>query len=170
MLRLEGLRKKLGALVVTDDPDLRRQAERIARRHRARKAPARRRLINQISGLVAPDAGSIVFAGRDITTLPMHARAGMGLARTFQVSSILPGFSALENVALAVQARSGSSFRLVGCAATEPALNGPAMAALADVGLGRARAHARRAALAWGKTGARTRHCARDGAETAVAR
>jgi branched-chain amino acid transport system ATP-binding protein len=70
-------------------------------------------LINQISGLVAPDAGSIVFAGRDITALSMHARAGLGLARTFQVSSILPGFSALENVALAVQGRSGSKLLLL---------------------------------------------------------
>src|SRR5262249_47816132 len=97
-------------------------------------------LINQISGLVAPDAGSILFGGRDITGLPAHARAAAGLARLFQVSSILPGFSALENVALAVQSRCGSSFRVLGRAAAEDALNGPAMAALADVGLGE-RAH-----------------------------
>jgi branched-chain amino acid transport system ATP-binding protein len=62
------------------------------------------------------------------------------LARSFQVSSILPGFSALENVALAVQSRAGSSFRVLGRAAREAALNGPAMAALADVGLAE-RAH-----------------------------
>ena len=134
MLHLEGLRKKFGALVVTDDLtfDVRsNELHAVIGPNGAGKTT----LINQISGLVAPDAGSIVFAGRDVTALPMHARAGMGLARTFQVSSILPGFSALENVALAVQARSGSSFRLMGGAATEPALNGPAMAALADVGL-----------------------------------
>src|SRR5262249_52168688 len=59
---------------------------------------------------------------------------------SFQVSSILPGFSALENVALAVQSRAGSSFRVLGRAAREAALNGPAMAALADVGLAE-RAH-----------------------------
>src|SRR5262249_13852446 len=97
-------------------------------------------LINQISGLVAPDSGSILFGGRDITGLPAHARATAGLARSFQVSSILPGFSTLENVALAVQSRCGSSFRVLGRAAAEDALNGPAMAALADVGLGE-RAH-----------------------------
>src|SRR5262245_3741655 len=97
-------------------------------------------LINQISGLVAPDAGTILFAGRDITALPMHARAELGLARSFQVSSIVPSFSALENVALAVQARSGSSFRLLGRAAAEAALNDPAMAVLTDVGLA-SRAH-----------------------------
>jgi len=107
-------------------------------------------LINQISGLAAPDAGSILFAGRDITALPVHARAGLGLARTFQVSSILPGFSALENVALAVQARTGSSFRVLGNAAMEPALNGPAMDALADVGLAE-RAHMRAGQLSHGE-------------------
>jgi branched-chain amino acid transport system ATP-binding protein len=97
-------------------------------------------LINQMSGLTAPDAGVILFAGRDITALPVHARAALGLARSFQVSSILSGFSALENVALAVQSRAGSSFRFFGRAADEAALNGPALAALADVGLAE-RAH-----------------------------
>src|SRR5229473_3475595 len=97
-------------------------------------------LIDQISGLIAPDAGKIRFAGRDVTALPMHARARLGLARSFQISSVLAGFSALENVALAVQARGGSSFRVFGRAAAEAALNEPAMAALADVGLA-ARAH-----------------------------
>jgi branched-chain amino acid transport system ATP-binding protein len=70
----------------------------------------------------------------------VHARAALGLARSFQVSSILSGFSALENVALAVQSRAGSSFRFFGRAADEAALNGPALAALADVGLAE-RAH-----------------------------
>ena len=71
-------------------------------------------LINQISGLLAPDAGRIVFAGEDITRLPVHARAARGLARSFQITSILPRFSVLENVALAVQARHGTSFRFFG--------------------------------------------------------
>lgn len=134
ILRLERLRKKFGALIVTDDLtfDVRpNELHAVIGPNGAGKTT----LINQISGLVAPDAGSILFAGRDITGLPMHARAALGLARTFQVSSILPGFSALENVALAVQSRSGSSFRVLGNAAEEPVLNGPAMEALADVGL-----------------------------------
>ena len=64
----------------------------------------------------------------------MRARA-RGLARSFQITSILPRFSALENVALAVQARPGSSFRFFGRAADETELNEPALAALAQVGL-----------------------------------
>src|SRR5262249_41379690 len=107
-------------------------------------------LLNQISGLVAPDAGAIVFAGRDITALPAHARAALGLARSFQITSILPGFSALENVALAVQARAGSSFGLFGHAAHEADLNAAAMAALDDVGLS-ARAHVSAGRLSHGE-------------------
>jgi branched-chain amino acid transport system ATP-binding protein len=139
MLRLEGLRKNFGALVVTDDLtfDVRpNELHAVIGPNGAGKTT----LIDQISGLLAPDSGRILFAGRDITALPMHARAALGLARSFQVSSIVPGFSALENVALAVQARSGSSFRVLGRAATEASLNDPAMAALADVGLAQ-RAH-----------------------------
>jgi branched-chain amino acid transport system ATP-binding protein len=134
VLQLEKVRKKFGALVVTDDLTL----DILPNELHAVIGPngaGKTTLINQMSGLIAPDAGRIVFAGRDVTGLPAHARAGLGLARSFQVSSILPGFSALENVALAVQARAGSSFRLLGRADAEAALNGPAMAALTDVGL-----------------------------------
>jgi branched-chain amino acid transport system ATP-binding protein len=139
VLRLEKLSKAFGALRVTDDLTL----EVLPHELHAVIGPngaGKTTLINQISGLLAPDSGTIRFAGRDITGLPMHARAGLGLARSFQVSSILPGFSALENVALAVQSRAGSSFRVLGRAASEVELNGPALAALADVGLAE-RAH-----------------------------
>ena len=60
-------------------------------------------LIGQLAGEIRPDAGRIYFAGRDITSLPVHRRAALGLARSFQMTSIFPGFSALDNVALAVQ-------------------------------------------------------------------
>ena len=139
VLRLENLRKAFGALIVTDDLSL----ELMPGELHAVIGPngaGKTTLIDQISGLIAPDAGTIRFAGRDVTALPMHARARLGLARSFQLSSVLAGFSALENVALAVQARAGSSFRVFGRAAAEAALNEPAMAALADVGLA-ARAH-----------------------------
>jgi len=139
VLRLKNLRKAFGALVVTDDLSL----ELMPGELHAVIGPngaGKTTLIDQISGLIAPDSGTIRFAGRDVTALPMHARARLGLARSFQLSSVLAGFSALENVALAVQARAGSSFRVFGRAAAEAALNEPAMAALADVGLA-ARAH-----------------------------
>ena len=133
-LRLQKLRKSFGELVVTDDLSLDLmpcELHAVIGPNGAGKTT----LINQISGLIAPDAGTILFGDRDITGLPVHARAALGLARSFQVSSVLSGFSALENVALAVQSRAGSSYRVLGRAAAEPALNDPAMAALADVGL-----------------------------------
>ena len=111
VLRVEHLRKSFGGLRVIDDLSLEvapGELHAIIGPNGAGKTT----LINQISGLIAPDAGRIVFAGRDVTALPAHARAADGLARSFQVTSILPGFTALENVALAVQARAGSSVRM----------------------------------------------------------
>ena len=134
LLRLDKVSKSFGGLVVTDDLSLDimpRELHAVIGPNGAGKTT----LINQISGLLRPDAGSIVFAGRDVTRLPFHARAALGLARSFQITSIIPTFSALENAALAVQSRAGSSFRLFGRAAREAKLNAPALAALADVGL-----------------------------------
>ena len=133
-LRIEGLAKNFGGLRVTDDVTL----DILPGELHAVIGPngaGKTTLINQISGLLAPDAGRIVFAGTNVTALPPHARARLGLARSFQITSILPRFSVLENVALAVQARSGTSFSFLGRAAAEEALNAPALAALAQVGL-----------------------------------
>src|SRR3712207_3738481 len=69
------------------------------------------------------------------STLFPYTTLFRSLARSFQITSILPRFSVLENVALAVQARSGTSFRFFGHAADEEALNAPAADALAQVGL-----------------------------------
>ena len=92
-------------------------------------------LIHQISGLLPPASGEIRLDGRDITQTSPHERVRRGLARSFQITSILPGFSVLENVALAVQARSGSSFRFFGNVSGEKRLNGPAMDCLDRVAL-----------------------------------
>jgi branched-chain amino acid transport system ATP-binding protein len=107
-------------------------------------------LIHQISGFLAPDAGRVMLDGRDVTRLPPDARAKAGLARSFQITSVLPAFTALENVALAVQARSGSSFRFFGRVSAERALNDEAAAILEDVGLG-ARSGAAAGALSHGE-------------------
>jgi len=134
LLRLEGLRKSFGSLVVTDDLTLdieQGEMHAIIGPNGAGKTT----LINQISGLIPPDAGKVVFAGADVTTLPPQLRAIRGLSRSFQITSILPGFPVLENVALAVQARDGSSFRFFGRAADETQLNEPAMAALEQTGI-----------------------------------
>ena len=139
LLRLDRLAKAYGALVVTDDVTL----DVMSGELHAVIGPngaGKTTLIHEISGLSPPDRGRILFDGHDVTRLPMHERVRRGLARSFQITSILPGFSGLENVALAVQARSGSSFRFFGRPDRETALNGPALAFIELVGLG-ARAH-----------------------------
>ena len=133
-LALRRLNKAYGALTVTDDVTLdvpSGELHAIIGPNGAGKTT----LIHQISGRIASDSGAVLLEGRDVTALPLPRRARAGLVRSFQITSILPGFSVLENVALAVQARIGSSFRVFGVAAQEAALNDPARAALADVGL-----------------------------------
>jgi branched-chain amino acid transport system ATP-binding protein len=149
VLRLERLRKNFGSLVVTDDVTLDimpGEMHAIIGPNGAGKTT----LINQISGLMAPDEGSILFAGADVTRLPPEMRALRGLARSFQITSILPEFPVLENVALAVQARAGSSLRFFRRAADEAALNLPAMAALEQTGIAD-RAHVRAGELSHGE-------------------
>jgi branched-chain amino acid transport system ATP-binding protein len=134
ILRLEGLTKNFGGLRVTDRVSLDVRPGEV---HAVigPNGAGKTTLIHQISGFLAPDAGRILLEGRDVTRLSPSRRARAGLARSFQITSILPHFSALENVALAVQARSGSSFRFFGRAAAEPFLNKAALAALAEAGL-----------------------------------
>jgi branched-chain amino acid transport system ATP-binding protein len=134
LLKLEHLRKSFGALVVTDDVSLAFGASGL---HAiiGPNGAGKTTLINQISGLTASDTGRIIFHGQDVTKLPMHERARLGLVRSFQITSILPRFSALENVALAVQARIGSSFRFFSDARAERPLNELAMKHLTHFGL-----------------------------------
>jgi len=107
-------------------------------------------LISQLSGTLRPNAGEIRFAGEDITRLPAPARSKKGLARSFQITSIYREFTALDNVALAVQAHAGHSFRFWRPAREEPALREPARRFLEEVGLG-ARADVLAANLAHGE-------------------
>ena len=149
LLQLAGLTKRYGGLVVVNDASLDvRQGEihALIGPNGAGKAT----LVGLVSGTVAGDSGSVRLAGRDITRLPFHRRSRLGLGRCFQVSSIIPGFSALENVALAVQARSGSSFRFFRPARLDPALNSHALRFLGDVGLAE-RAGAPAASLSHGE-------------------
>jgi branched-chain amino acid transport system ATP-binding protein len=135
VLSLRGLAKNFGGLRVTDDVDL----DVLPGEIHAVIGPngaGKTTLIHQISGFLAPDAGTVTLAGRDVTRLPPESRARAGLSRSFQITSVLPAFSALENVAIAVQAHSGSSFRFFGRASAETALNDEAAAILDGVGLG----------------------------------
>ncbi len=112
MLLINDLHKNFGGLIVTDGVTLdigQGELHAVIGPNGAGKTT----LINQISGLIAPTAGTINFNGVDITGMPADQRAARGLARSFQITSVLPGFSALENVALAVQAHAGTSYRFL---------------------------------------------------------
>lgn len=92
--------------------------------------------INQLSGEMAPDEGQIRFDGQDITALSVDKRARLGLARSYQITSIFPAFTALENVAMAVQSTQGQNFRFWQAARLDPTRITPAMEVLEQVGLG----------------------------------
>jgi branched-chain amino acid transport system ATP-binding protein len=149
ILSLANLHKSYGALKVTDGVSLDiapRELHAIIGPNGAGKTT----LIGEIVGEVALDAGTVTFGGEDVTHLPVHARALKGLTRSFQITQVLPGFTTLENVAIAAQAHDGSSFRFFRPASAERRLNETAMAALAQVGLD-ARAASPAASLSHGE-------------------
>jgi branched-chain amino acid transport system ATP-binding protein len=134
LLQVEHLDKRFGGIVATDDVVLNvtgAELHAVIGPNGAGKTT----LIAQLSGQLRPDTGRIRFAGTDITTLPVHRRSALGLARTFQITSLLLDLSVLDNVALAVQARTGHSFRFWRDARQVAELRDPARAALARVGL-----------------------------------
>jgi branched-chain amino acid transport system ATP-binding protein len=87
-------------------------------------------------GMLRPDAGTIRFDDADIAGLAAPARSMRGLARSFQITSVFKDFTALDNVALSIQAHAGHSFRFWRAARDDGALRRPAMDMLERIGLG----------------------------------
>src|SRR3954447_19726166 len=134
MLELRGISKRFGGVVATDEVTLeipKGEVHALIGPNGAGKTT----LIAQISGVLPTDSGRIVLDGADITQLKTHPRVAAGLARSYQVTSIFRRFSVLDNLALAVQARSGSSFSLWRPLRTERALFDEAAAIGAEIGL-----------------------------------
>jgi len=149
LLSVRGLTKRFGGLIATDNVDL-DVAEGETLAIIGPNGAGKTTLISQLSGDLAPDAGTIRFAGDDITALRAPARSQRGLARSFQITSIFRDFTALDNVALAVQAHAGHSFRFWTPARAEPVLREPAETMLQQVGL-RARTDVLAGTLAHGE-------------------
>ena len=134
LLRVRGLCKRFGAVEASRNLSLdvaEGEIHALIGPNGAGKTTA----IKQLCGEVMPDAGSILFAGREIGRLPAHARARLGLARSFQITSVFEHLSVEENLALAVQAHAGHSFRFWRNARRDPRLAGPTRAALERCGL-----------------------------------
>jgi branched-chain amino acid transport system ATP-binding protein len=135
LLDVRGLVKSFGGLVATNRVDLQIAA---GETHAVigPNGAGKTTLIAQLAGDLAPDAGTIAFAGRDVTAVTAPGRSRLGLARSFQITSVFRDFTALDNVALAVQAHAGHSYRFWSPARRDPALRTPARAVLESVGLG----------------------------------
>ena len=134
LLKIEKLRKRFGGIVASDDISLAVEAGEL---HAiiGPNGAGKTTLIDQLSGELAPESGRIRFDGVDITAMPSWRRSLRGLARSFQVTSLFLDLTALDNVALAVQARAGHSFRFWNDARRDERLREPARAALRHVGL-----------------------------------
>jgi branched-chain amino acid transport system ATP-binding protein len=149
LLEVRGLTRSFGGLIATNHVDL----QLVAGETHAIIGPngaGKTTLIAQLAGDLAPDAGTITFAGRDVTALGAPARSHLGLARSFQITSVFRDFSAIDNVALAVQAHAGHSFHFWHPARRDGVLRQPARDVLASVGLAE-RAHVLAANLAHGE-------------------
>jgi len=134
ILEIRGLTKRFGALTVSDAIDLDLMPGEIHALIGPNGA-GKSTLIKQICGDVQPDTGTIRFAGHDLAGDTVADRARRGLARTFQVSSVAPDLTALENVMLAVQGASHRTFHFFRPALADAALTGPAREHMARVGL-----------------------------------
>ena len=134
MLQIRQLTKRYGGLLATDQLSLSLAAGEL---HAiiGPNGAGKTTLIAQLSGEVAPDSGAIEFDGHDITALLPAQRALRGLARSYQITSVFPEFSVLENVTLAMQAHRGHSFGFWTPMLAQPALVEPAMRANAQAGL-----------------------------------
>lgn len=134
LLEVKGLVKSFGGLMATNHLDfdlVEGEIHGVIGPNGAGKTT----FVSQLQGQLLPDLGTILLDGEDVTRMPAHLRARRGVARSFQITSLVPSFTALANVMLAVQGREGHSFRFFRRAWTDPALVEPAREALETVGL-----------------------------------
>ncbi|MDH5747738.1 MAG: ABC transporter ATP-binding protein [Rhodospirillales bacterium] len=149
MVTVNGLSKSFGGITATDNVNLeilKGEIHAIIGPNGAGKTT----LISQLTGGLKVDKGSIRFQNTDITNLPPYARSRLGLARSFQITSVFHDLSVLNNASLAVQAHIGHSYRFWKPAEKDPEITVPAMEALARVGL-EARAHTLTRSLSHGE-------------------
>lgn len=134
LLRVEKLVRRFGGIIATDHVSLDVAAGEL---HAiiGPNGAGKTTLISQLTGHLSTHSGRVLLGGRDITDLPAYRRCALGLARSFQITSLLLDFTAADNVALAAQAHAGTSFRFFANARKEKGLRDAAHAALDRVGL-----------------------------------
>ncbi|MCJ7830096.1 MAG: ABC transporter ATP-binding protein [Desulfobacterales bacterium] len=134
LLQVSGLTKSFGAVLASNRFAL-EVAEGEIHALIGPNGAGKTTVLNQLSGELKPDSGRIIFDGRDVTRLPMHKRARLGLARSYQITSVFEQLTVGENLSLAIQAHCGHSFRFWKKAGADPKLQGPLLPALTLVGL-----------------------------------
>ena len=134
MLDIQGLNKSFGGIKATDDLNLSVETGEL---HAiiGPNGAGKTTLISQLCGMQRPDSGTVRFNGRDVTHVPAHRRARMGMTRSYQITSLVMEMSVIDNVALSVQAREGHSFRFIASARKDAGLRAQAMELLRRVGL-----------------------------------
>ncbi|MEY8841501.1 ABC transporter ATP-binding protein, partial [Cribrihabitans sp. XS_ASV171] len=134
ILEVSGLNKSFGGIKATDNLSLTvEQGEMHA--VIGPNGAGKTTLISQLTGMQFPDSGSVRFKSRDITRMPAHKRPHLGIARSFQITSLILQMSVLDNIALALQARDGHSFRFLRPARSITSLRERGRALLEQVGL-----------------------------------
>ncbi len=134
LLVARGLAKRFGGIIANAGIDL----DLMPRELHAVIGPnggGKTTLLGQLTGEVTPDAGSVTLVGRDVTHLSVPERVALGLARSYQITSVFPGFSVLENVAFGMRARNGTASRMWRSAAIAGEFADAAAAILRRVGL-----------------------------------
>jgi branched-chain amino acid transport system ATP-binding protein len=134
LLNIRDLNKHFGGIVATDQVNLSVEQGCI---HAiiGPNGAGKTTLIAQLSGQISSDSGNIEFAGRSIINDSTAHRARQGLARSFQITSVVMPMTLLENVMLAVQGNSGHSFRFWSPVSKDRGMREEAMASLVEVGL-----------------------------------
>jgi branched-chain amino acid transport system ATP-binding protein len=134
ILEIRSLVKRFGGLIATDHLDL----DLLAGECHAEIGPngaGKTTVVNQLFGELPSDSGMIRLFGEDLENMPVHARVRLGLGRTFQITQLLPTYTALDHVTLAVQAHLSHSFHFFRAARCDKRLVEPARAILARTGL-----------------------------------
>lgn len=111
LLQTEQLCKEFGALVAVDHVSLQVQAKTI---HSiiGPNGAGKTTFFNLLCGNLSPTSGKVIFKGQDITHLPIHRVAHLGIGRSFQITNLFPNLTVLENVRLACQSLGGDNFRM----------------------------------------------------------
>ncbi len=134
LLSADSLVKRFGAVVASDHFSLqvaRGELHALIGPNGAGKTTA----LNQLCGELMPDDGDIHFEGRNVTCLPVHRRARLGVARSYQITSVFEHLTVRENVSLAIQAHAGHSFRFWRKAVDDPVIQPAILPAMTQVGL-----------------------------------